>query len=246
MLDENSPFSLYYQLKGIIINNIKSGVWKMNSRIPTERELCKIYSISRITVRQALKELEDEGYLYRKQGKGTFVTAPKIVQKLSEFYSFSEEIAKMGAQPSTRIICFNVMEAEPSIAEKLKLTDHEKVFAIKRLRLADNEPFAIETSYIVCKYAAGLSEEAVNQHGLYNALNIQCGVIPDEAIETFEAVIINNEEAEYLGVGKKTSALHLERITSASGNLIELCVSTIRGDKYKYTVRLKANKSLFA
>ncbi|MCY1715173.1 GntR family transcriptional regulator [Caproiciproducens galactitolivorans] len=238
MLDENSPLSLYYQVKSIIIDNIKNKVWTMNSKIPAERELCEMYKVSRITVRQALKELEDEGYLYRKQGKGTFVTGQKFVQRLSQFYSFSEEIAKMGAIPSTKTISFDISEADPLIAEKLQIGSNEMVFAIKRLRLADNEPFGIETSYVVYKYAMELKEEDVNQFGLYNALKLKCGVIPNEATETFEAVNVGSEDAKYLNVSKNAAALHLNRITSANGNKIEYCVSTIRGDKYKYTIQL--------
>jgi len=238
MLDENSPLSLYYQVKSIIIDNIRNKVWEMNSKIPAERELCEMYQVSRITVRQALKELEDEGCLYRKQGKGTFVTGQKFVQRLSQFYSFSEEIMKMGSVPSTQIISFDIREGGPLIAEKLKIVSNEAVFAIKRLRLADNEPFGIETSYVVYKYAKGLTEEDVRKFGLYNALKQKCGVVTNEAIETFEAANVNSEEAKYLQVGKNAAALHLNRITSADGNIVEYCVSTIRGDKYKYTIQL--------
>lgn len=125
MLDENSPLSLYYQLKNIIIDNIKNKVWALDSKIPTERELCEIYKVSRITVRQALKELESEGYLYRKQGKGTFVKGQTFVQRLSSFYSFSEEIKKTGAVPSTRIISYGFIGAKDEIAEKLSVKSGE-------------------------------------------------------------------------------------------------------------------------
>jgi GntR family transcriptional regulator len=239
MLDENSPLSLYYQLKNVVIDNIKNRVWELNSKIPPERELCEMYKVSRITVRQALKELEDEGYLYRKQGKGTFVKGQKFVQRLSQFYSFTEEIRKMGSVPSAKIISFDITEADMSICEKLKVANDEKVIAIKRLRLANNEPFAVETSYVVYKYAKNLTEDAVNKFGLYDALKQKCGVVANEATETFEAVIVNSEEAGYLETSKKAAALHLDRITSAGGNIIEYCVSTIRGDKYKYTIQLE-------
>lgn len=197
-----------------------------------------MYKVSRITVRQALTELENEGYLYRKQGKGTFVTGRKFTQRLSQFYSFSEEIAKMGSIPSTEIISFDISEAGPIIAEKLKITENEQVFIIRRLRIADNEPFAVETSYIVYKYAKNLTEESVNKFGLYNALKQECGVVMSEATETFEAVNVNSEAAKYLKVGKNAAALHLNRITFADGKIIEYCVSIIRGDKYKYTIQL--------
>lgn len=238
MLDENSPLSLYYQLKKIMIDNIKNKVWDLSSKIPTERELCEIYKVSRITVRQALKELEDEGYLYRKQGRGTFVTGPKFVQRLSDFYSFSDEIKKMGAVSDAIILSFDIIEAEQIIADKLGIATNEKAFAIKRLRLADNEPFAVETSYIVYQYAKELKEETVDQLGLYKALKENCGVNVSDAIETFEAVNVSSEDAVSLKVGKKAAALHLNRITYSEGRIIEYCNSVIRGDKYKYTIQL--------
>ncbi len=238
MLDENSPLSLYYQLKNIIIDNIKQKVWDVNSKIPPERELCDIYHVSRITVRQALKELEDEGYLYRKQGKGTFVTGQKFVQRLSKFYSFSSEIRKMGAVPGAKILSFEVVPAGTAVADKLKIPADEKVFAIKRLRLANDEPFAVETSYIVYKYAKKLTRDAVDRLGLYKALEQDCDVVVSDAIETFEAVNLNGVDAEYLDVSKKTAALHLDRIASFEGKIIEYCNSKIRGDKYKYTIQL--------
>ena len=135
-------------------------------------------------------------------------------------------------------ITYKLINAEPSIAEKLKISDNDKVFAINRLRLVDDEPFAVEISYIVYKYAANLTEESINKSGLYNALKQDCGIITSEAIETFEAVTVNTEEAKYFKVMKKDAALYLERFTSADGKIIEYCTSIIRGDKYKYTVKL--------
>jgi len=239
MLDENSPMSLYYQLKNIFIDYIKNGEWPVNYKIPTERQLCETFKISRITVRQALKELEDEGFIYRKQGKGTFITTPKFVQRLSKFYSISDETKKTGSIPSTEIISFVIQDVDKTIMGKLGIDAGEKVFEIKRLRLADNIPFAMETSYIPYKHAKNMTEEFVSQLGLYNTLNDKCGIKPDEAVETFEAVLVDQDDAELLKVPRKSAALHLERITSAQGQIIEYCISTIRGDKYKYTVSLK-------
>ena len=239
MIDENSPFSLYFQLKNIFIKNIKNDIWKVHTKIPSERELCESYGVSRITVRQALKELEDEGLLYRKQGKGTFVTIPKFNQRLSKLYSFSEEITKMGSVPAMKILSFNLIKADSVLADRLNIEPGDKAFEIRRLRMADGEPFAVEISYIVQKYARALTEEAVRQSGLYNALYATCGITPDWATETFEAVIITNQEAELLKVHRKSAGLHLERTAWANEKTLEYCISTIRGDKYKYTVKLE-------
>lgn len=238
MLNEKSPVALYYQLKEILIDKIKSNEWKINSKIPTERELCDLYKVSRITVRQALEELENEGYLYRKQGRGTFVTAPKIEQRLSKFYSFSEEIRNMGYTPSTEMIDFKILDSDEIIAKHFN-EKKATFYYVKRLRLANHEPFAIETSYIPTDLCPGLTAEEIVEKGLYNTIKAKFGLNPNKAIETFEAVIINPKDAFYLNVGKNSPGLLLERITYANSKIIEFCHGVIRGDRYKYQVVLK-------
>ncbi|PYG90397.1 GntR family transcriptional regulator [Ruminiclostridium sufflavum DSM 19573] len=239
MLDEKSPISLYYQLKDIIINKIKTDEWPVGMKIPTERELCEMFNISRMTVRQALKELENEGYVHRKQGKGTYVATLKYEQRLDGFYSFSEEIRKLGAIPSTNIIYFQILESNESISQILSIDQGSDVFSIKRLRLANKEPFAVETSYIPCDVAKQLTRDYVERYGLYNSFKDICGVVPDEADETFGAVLTDPEVSLYLKVKNHSAALMLERTTKSQGKVIEYCMSIIRGDMYKYKVALR-------
>lgn len=242
MLDEKSPVALYYQLKEVFIDKIKTGVWQIDKKIPTERQLCEMYNVSRITVRQALNELEKEGLLYRKQGKGTFVTAPKIEQRLSKFYSFSDEIRKMGLIPSTSILDFRIVKSDENISQFLNIAEGMLVYSIKRIRLANNEPFAIETSYIPCDICPDLAESEVASKGLYNTMRSKYGIFPDEAEETFEAIIISNEDASHLRINKNSPGLHLDRFTYANGRPVEYCKSIICGDRYKYRVTLKLSK----
>jgi GntR family transcriptional regulator len=148
MAIEKSPVTLYYQLKEMLKQKIKSGEWAIDIKIPTERMLCEMYNVSRITVRKALEELEREGYLKRMQGKGTFVTSIKIEQRLSKFYSFSEEIKKMGYVSSTRIIEFSMVDADRKLSGLLGVKENSRLYSLKRLRLANHEPFALETCYI--------------------------------------------------------------------------------------------------
>lgn len=240
MLDDKAPVTLYYQLKEILINKVRSNEWPIGTKIPTERELCDIYKVSRITVRQALNELEKEGYLNRKQGKGTFVTAPKIEQRLSKFYSFSEEIRKMGYAPETKVLDFNVVKADKDIASLLNLSEGAEVYSIKRLRLANGEPFALETSYIPYEECIGLTPDEVSEKGLYNIMKSKYNIIPSQAEEIFCAVLVSKEDAVHLQVKKGSPGLYLERITYNGANKpVEYCRGVIRGDRYKYRVMLK-------
>lgn len=238
MLDEKAPVALYYQLKEILLEKIRNNEWPINGKIPTERELCEIFKVSRITVRQALYELEKEGYLYRKQGKGTFVTAPKIEQRLSSFYSFSEEIRKMGYTPSTQVVGFDLITADAEVAKHLNIPQEAKVYSIRRLRLANQEPFAYEISFIPHELCPGLTSEEVATNGLYNSMG-KYGIVPNKAIETFEAVAISSNDALYLEANKNSPGLLLNRVTYAEQKVIEYCRSIIRGDRYKYRIVLK-------
>lgn len=239
ILDEKSPVALYHQLKDKLVEKIKNNEWQVDTKIPTERELCNIYKVSRMTVRLALGELQKEGYLYRKQGKGTFITTPKIEQRLQNFYSFSEEIRKMSMIPGTLILSFNIQSCPDDVADALKIDPGVSVYRIQRLRLADSEPFALETSYIPCELCPGLTTDEVEEEGLYNSLHKRAGIIVREAEESFEAVIINAESARLLKSGKNSPGLLLKRIAGDNGRTVEFCTSIIRGDRFKYKVVLK-------
>lgn len=239
MLNEQSPISLYHQLKEHIITKIRIGEWKINDKIPTERELCDIYQVSRITVRQALDDLALGGYIYKKQGKGTFVKERKYEQRLGSLYSFGEEIKKMGAVPSSTILDFQVVEASDLIAAKLGMKAGDPVYLLKRLRNANQEPYALEFSYIPYSLAKGLNAEELGEKGLYTSLKDRCGIEPEQATETFESVILPNDYVKSLKTKRNSAGLLIERITDWNGIHIELCESFVRGDKYKYHIVLK-------
>ena len=230
MLDEKSPVALYYQLKEILMDKIRTNEWPVNEKIPTERELCEIYQVSRITVRQALSVLE-------KEGKGTFVTTPKIEQRLTNFYSYSEEIRKMGYTPSAKVIGFDLQEADHDVGQYLKIEPGAKVYSIRRLRLANKEPFAYENSFIPYELCPELTAADIAHHGLYNTM-AKYGINPNKAVETFEAVVVSTDEAQYLEVKRNAPGLRLHRVTYENDRIIEYCQTIIRGDRYKYQIVL--------
>ncbi|SHF37592.1 GntR family transcriptional regulator [Caldanaerobius fijiensis DSM 17918] len=238
-LDEKSPIALYIQLRNILIDKIKSGQWKVNDKIPTERELCDMYNVSRATVRLALQELERDGYIYRKQGRGTFVAPPKIEQNITHFYSFSEEMKKRGLVPSSKILGFEVIKSDKKLADILNLKEGDEVLSLKRLRLANGEPIMLETSYLPYNMCRDMTREDVEKMSLYEALRTKCGIIPNSADETFEPVLTNSYEAEVLNYEAGKPALLLERITYSFGTPIEYNKGIVRGDRCKYRVSLK-------
>ena len=146
-LDDNNSIPLYLQLKNTIKGLIESGEIQKGEKIPSEHELCKKYDVSRITVRNALAELEDEGYLIKKQGKGTFATKPKLFRPLEDSVGFSESCRNAGMESSSIVLKREVLPLDERMKDILKLSDRDQVLYIQRLRLADGEPLMIENNY---------------------------------------------------------------------------------------------------
>lgn len=241
-LDSDSPVALYYQLKQIIINKIKNEEWPVNSKLPTEMDLVEKYQISRATVRQALNDIENEGYIYRKQGKGTFVKPHKIEQKLNKFYSFSEEIKKMGYTPSTEVLEFKVIMSNDNIMERMRLKEDTLLYWIKRLRLANQQPFAVEDSYVPCFLCPGMTREHIEENGLYATMRNVFNICLDSMEETIESVLVTPENAALLNTPNKSAGLYLRRTTYAQDNIVEYCKTIVNGDLYKYQVYLHVSE----
>lgn len=238
MIDGNAPTALYFQLKEVLIHKILNGEWESDSLIPSERELCGLYEVSRITVRKALDDLTQSGYLSRKQGKGTYVKSALIEQKLSRFYSFSEEMKSKGINETAEILDFAIEKADQIIAEKLGLCAGDALYRIKRRRAAGVDIYALEVSYIPFNTCPNLTKNLVLQKGLYNAIK-ENGIFPDKANEVFGAISIIGSNADLLGVSEGEAGISLKRTTYAQSKIIEYCVSVIRGDRFVYSVELK-------
>lgn len=232
------PLALYYQLKEEIRRKILSNEWKEGSKLPSEKEICEIFSVSRTTVRKAIDELESEGYLVKKQGRGTFVKQKSIAQKLHKFYSFSEELKGLGIRETAQMAVFEEIIPEVSIREALQLSAGERVFWIKRVRYMDDKAYTVENSYIPVKYVPDMTEELIETNGLYKTLNL-FQVFPERAIETFSAVNLSLEDAKLMDLKTGDAAIHLTRTTYSGIDIIEYCHSVVRGDVFQYTVELK-------
>lgn len=240
-IDKDSPLSLYYQLKQIIINMIENRELKENEKILTEKELCEKYEISRVTVRQALKELENEDYIYKMQGKGTFVSPKKIQQNLLKFYSFTNEMKKIGKKPKSKVLDFKInITEQKKVLDVLGIENSEEVYQFSRLRLADGFPMMVETTYLPQKYFPGIVKNDLESEPLYDILINKFNVVFSKAEEIFRATLINEEEARQLEFIKGGPGIILERITyNNRGQAIEYTKSIARGDKFKYHVELK-------
>jgi GntR family transcriptional regulator len=234
-----SPIPRYYQLREIIREKIASGEWEVGTSIPSERELSEQYGLSRMTVRQSVMDLVKEGILYREQGRGTFVARPKITQQLMRLTGFSEDMQARQQRPTAKLIQASLETADEDTAEILRIKPGQQFFRLERLRLADDEPLAIETcllSFIGCEKLLG---EDFEQNSLYDLLENKYGIPPMEAEQEIEAGLAKDEEARWLKVKSGSPVLLIRRTTyNERGQPFEYTKSVYRGDKYRFYTRL--------
>ena len=218
----------------IIIEGLPSG-----SAMPTERELCQTYGVSRATVRQALGQLEIEQRIYRRQGKGTFVANAKIEQRL-ELMSHTEGMRASGFSPSSKLIDVRRVAAGADVGVQLGLSTKAEVLRIERLRLADNEPIAIEVVFLSAERFDGITGVLSDSASLYQLLSSNYGVELASAEETIEAVVAEGREAGLLRCQAGMPLLMLSRRTlDTQGQPIEFVRSLYRGDRYRFQTGLR-------
>jgi len=239
MFDKDSPYTLYYQVKEKLAKQIAGNQWKPGEKIPSESELCETYRVSRITVRKAIEDLVRSGQLIKHQGKGTFVTNVSMEHKLSKFYSFSEALTRSGMTERAQVLSFDITAAGEEVGEKLSMQKNEKVFQVKRLRMADEMPYTVEISYIPHAICPGLKAKNITEKGLYNSMR-SLDVFPERIIEKIRATAVGKSDAGLMKIKPNSPAIELERLTYYGALTIEYCVSIVRGDFFTYTIELKS------
>jgi GntR family transcriptional regulator len=234
------PLPRYYQLKEIMREKITSGEWKPGDLIPSERELGEQYGISRMTARQAITELVNEGLFYREQGKGTFVSRHKITQQLIHLTGFTEDIRARGQRPGTRVLAARMQPADETVAERLRIKAGQPIFFLQRLRLADDEPLALEMSHLYFIGCEKLLEEDFEHKSLYQSLESKYGIPLVEAEQEIEAGLFDEENARLLKVPVNSAALFTRRITYTERDQpIEFAKAIYCGNKYTYYTHMK-------
>ncbi|KHD34876.1 GntR family transcriptional regulator [Clostridium acetobutylicum] len=240
IVSKSSPLPLHYQLKMILQEMIENEELLPGDTIPTERELCEIQKISRMTVNKAILSLVSEGILYREQGKGTFVSKKKEKQQLTKLKSFTEEMREKGLNISTKILSFEIKTATKHISALLELPPNEmKVIEIIRLRLTDNDPSAIETVVLPLYLFSDMTKEVIDGKSLYNTFREKYDYEPTKAKQTIEPIMLTDYEAKFLNQVGNSLALLFRRLTyRKDGVPIEYTKSIYRSEKYKYEVIL--------
>lgn len=239
MFKRSRGIALYHQLESELIDLINKGDIKENDKLPSEREICNQYNVSRTTARQAIGELERKEYVYKVHGKGTFVSPKVYKQQLLKFYSFTEEMKKLGKKPSSEVLGFELIKANEKIALKLGINKDENIYKILRLRIADDIPMMLEFTYLPEYRFLNLKDNMLRERPMYDIFREKYNVSITKAKESFKPVLINKNDSKILNVKEGTAAMKIERITYENENIIEYTVSISRGDKFEYNVVLE-------
>jgi GntR family transcriptional regulator len=243
VLDRQSVVPLYYQIRQLILDQIRSAKLKPGEAVPSEQVISARFGVSRMTVRQALKSLADIGVVYSQRGKGTFVAENKLEKSFRQVLSFTEEMAARGSKPSSKVLRFDVESADETVASALQVPFGTQVISLRRLRLADSVPMGIEWSRIPLSLCQDLREHFQPKGSLYQVLGQRYGIKVAVTDEVAEAGIANAEQARLLHIPKRAPVLLFTRISYVeSGKVVEFVTSVYRADRYKIVNRLITKK----
>jgi GntR family transcriptional regulator len=240
MLNESSAKPYYEQIKEYILYRINNGELAAHDRVPSERNLSEQFGVSRLTVSKALKELVLDGKLYTQVGKGTFVSEPSIDQTLDVLTSFSEEMEQRGQTPSSKVVRAGIVPARGALAQHLQIPGGVPVVQLTRVRLANNQPVALETAHIIAGLCDGILERFdFSHHSLYRVLQTHYNLRLVYADQEIEARMATPEEARMLSLESACPILSMTRITYGENqHPVEYVESAYRGDRYKFRARL--------
>ncbi len=221
---------------------IEQGAWKLGELIPREIDLMAEYDVSRYMIRQVLNELVQAGRLVRTKKRGTVVSLPKVEQSLSSFYSFALDMTAKGLRPASLVLGLEEVTAPDEATTRLMhLEKHRqaKVFNLRRLRVVNDEPLVIESSFLAFTSPVDLFRFDWRVSPVYEVLEREYGLKVERATEYLEPIILNKNDAHLLGVESGSPAFRVERLTyDASGRVFERRISLIRGDRYRFYVEL--------
>jgi GntR family transcriptional regulator len=229
----NAKLPLYAQLKEQIIAVIARGDLAPGDQIPSQRLLCERYGMSHMTVRRAISELLNEGVLYAIPGKGLYVTERKQDAE-PLLIGFSEDMARRGMAASSQVLAAEIVGASTVLASALRVSVGTPLVHLRRLRLADGEPMAIQSSYLPHALCPGLLAHDLGSGSLFAMLRNVYHLGMADGTTVVEAALADAEQSRLLGLRLPAPVLIIEQLTYLdSGQAIEFVRSAYRADRYR-------------
>lgn len=236
-LDRDSPMPLWAQLESTLRLRLDAG--EFDDRFPTDNELVGEYEVSRHTVREAIRHLNTSGILRRERGRGTVINRSEFEQPLGALYSLFQSIEASGAVQRSHVLDIRE-DRDPFVAEQLGVDPDTPLFFLERLRCADDDPLALDRSWLPMDIAQPLLASDFEHTALYAELQAKVGTAPDAGWERIAPVLPTPAERKLLTMRRGEAAFFLERLGTAGGEPIEWRTTLIRGDRYRFVSNFSA------
>ena len=246
-IDASSSEPLYRQIQQILMQEIRQGCYDSSGRLLSERELSERFGVSRMTARQAVLGLRQEGWVHTRDGRGTCVRRLAVQHSLGRLISFSEDMRAAGIEPSSKVLQAEIVQSDEDIATRLNIEVGSRVAKLRRLRLANQQPVVIDTCYLVDALCPGLLDEHdFSRESLFTVLHHDYGLTLARADQTIRAGIANDEEADLLGIRDDPHPLilYFNRIAYGSQDRpVEYSYSVYRAAFYEFHVSLHGTRA---
>jgi len=229
---------MHTQIRELIRQRILNGSYKPLSQMPSEAQMMEKFSVSRITIRQALGDLQKEGLIFKVPGKGSFVAKPKAFQNLSRLQGFGEAMGPSGYETYSKVISMRQIPATDLVNRRLNLTSGSEVIEIQRLRYLNREPISVDQSYFPIEIGERLMREDLSTRDVFAILENHLGLHISHADVQIEAISADEFLARQLGIVEATPLLRIERLTYANNQPIDFEFLYYRGDAFQYRLRI--------
>jgi GntR family transcriptional regulator len=234
-----APAPLYAQIKDVLRSRVLDGTYQPHQQLPSESEMMAAFGVSRITVRQALSDLQNEGLIFRIHGKGSFVSKPKAFQDLGRLQGFGEAMRQMGYETFARVLSVRNVKPTAQVQEKLRLGKRAKVTELQRLRFLNREPISLDVTYLPTELGARLAKEDLATRDVFVILENDYGLALGHADLQIGSTLADESLATQLQVEEGSPVLVIERTThTADGTPIDYEHLYYRGDAFQYRVRV--------
>jgi len=236
---EPSPVPLYVQVKDRLRERIVDGTYGAHAQLPAESEMGVIFGVSRITVRQALSDLQREGVIFKIPGKGTFVAKKKAAQELTRLEGFAEAMTRKGYEIHNRVLAHGLFPATAAVAQQLAVEPGTIVAEIRRVRHLNGEPVSLEITYLPAELGQRLRNEDLSSRDIFIIFENDFGIALGHADLQIGAIIADQALAEALQVAQGSALLRIERLTySADGKPLDFEYLYFRSETFQYHLRI--------
>jgi len=230
---------LYSQLRELLRSRILDGTYPGHQRMPSENEMVAAFGVSRITIRQALNDLQQEGLIFRIHGKGTFVSKPKAVQNLTRLEGFGEAMSARGLRTFSRLLGHREVRAGKVVGDRLAVGEKADVMEIRRVRYLETEPLSLDLTYLPLELGRRIVHEDLTRRDIFVILENDYGIRLGNAELQIGAVTADAAAARALHVEDGAAILRIERLTSTlEGKPLDFEYLHYRGDSFQYRLRL--------